>query len=429
MHRLYDLYLEYTAQTESPRNYHRWVFTSVLGTLIGRRCWVPFGPWKIYPNQYILLVGPPGVRKGSAISLGKKLLGEIDYEFFGPDRAAKEMLWYEMARMAGQIEGVNGHDNKGAPKDEDIFAMGLEDIVRDTVAEMYVCADEFTAFTGSGNEEFIINLTNLWDNLKHFKNPKLTSQSVTVYNPTLNILSGTTPENMAEALPKSAIGSGFTARTLLIHSARGKKIDWPPEPDKEIQHTILTQLLNVERQQGPIEADAAAKELLSDIYHHPSTVVDRRFEHFHQRRQTHLLKQCLIAAVSRGDDKIRDKDVMLANTVLHLAEKDMPLALGHFGKSLNSGRANAVLEAVYHSSAPMDFRELWKVVAQDCAKETELKEILRNLVAAEKIQVASTKLQGKQKRVYLPMRTKAAPAGSKHVLVDYSLVSEEERPH
>lgn len=422
-HELFKLYLDYTEQTESPRNYHRWVLTSVVGTILGRNCWVPFGPWDIYPNQYILLIGPPGVRKGSAISIGKKLLREIEYIFFAPDKAAKEMLWYEMARMAGQLNG----EEYSHPKDEDIFSLDLEDQVKDTIAHMYVCTDEFTAFTGYGNEEFMVNLTNLWDNLEHFRNPKLTSQSITVYNPTINILSGSTQENIADAFPKSVIGSGFTARTLLIHGTRGKKIARPPIPDEDIKYKIINILLAIERLKGPVEITKEADEMLEQIYHQSQPIADRRFEHFYQRRHTHLLKQSLIVAASRLSLQIDVCDVLLANTVLYLAEREMPLALGHFGKSQTSSKANTVLESIYHASTPLDFRTLWKAVAQDCAKEIELKEILRNLVASEKIQTATAKGRGgKNKRVYLPMRASGSSEWQKN-LVDYNLVSDEEK--
>ena len=424
-HELYTLYLDYTQETESPRNYHRWVLTSLIGTIIGRNCYVPFGPWKIYPNQYILLVGPPGVRKGSAISIGKKLLREIDYPYFGPDRAAKEAIWYEMAKMAGQL---NGFDSKSM-KDEDIFALDVEDEIKESIAHMYICTDEFTAFTGYGNEEFMINLTNLWDNLPVFSNPKLTSSSVTVYNPTFNILSGSTQENIADAFPKSVIGSGFTARTLLIHGSRGKKIPWPPTPNQDTKHKILDYLIKIENHKGAVEATKEARELLEMVYHKAMPIADRRFEHFFQRRQTHLLKQCLVNAISRDDEKITVPDVMLANTALYIAEREMPLALGHFGKSLSSSKANTVLEAIYHSPAPLDFRSLWKQVAQDCAKEMELKEILRNLVAAEKIQSATVKTKiGKTSKVYLPKRSSETSEWQRS-LINYDLVSEEEKIH
>lgn len=425
---LIQLYLDYTNETESPRTYHRWTLLSAIGTLLGRQCWVPFGHWKIYPNQYVLLVGSPGARKGSSISVGKKFLAELEYPFFGPDKAAKETIWYEMARMAGQLNGEET-DLLGDPDiDEDILLLDEPSAKSSSIAQMYICADEFTAFTGYGNEEFIINLTNLWDNLDSYKNPKLRSESVMVYNPTINILSGSTPENLADALPRSAFGSGFTSRLILVHGEKGKSISWPPIPNAKTYAKILHRLSSIDQRTGPIDAPESTRELLSDIYHQENSIDDRRFEYYYQRRQTHLLKLSMIHAISREDEKIKESDVIISNTILTLAEREMPLALGHFGKARTSGIANTVLEAIYQSQSPLTFRSLWKQVAADCSKEIELKEVLKNLVAADKIQLTRTKLRGSSsnKAVYLPKRAEATNI-QKHKFIDLAYVTPEER--
>lgn len=423
-HTLVSQYLTYTQATEPPRNYHRWVFLSMLGALVGRDCHIPFGPWKIYPNQYILLSGSPGARKGSAISLGKKLMQDLEFKYFGPNRAAKETMWAEMARMAGQDQGRA----QESIQDEDLLDLIVDTALEagidsSSVAQMYICSDEFTAFTGYGNVDLFISLTALWSNIPTFYNPKLTRESVMLYNPTMNILSGTTPEEIDNAFPASIIGGGFSSRLLLIYGEAGDKIDWPAVPCEKLEELILAQLRTLSAREGPISPTVAAKELLKTIYHNTPKIMDRRFEYYYQRRHDHLLKLCMLLCLSREDEKIQEGDVLLANTTLYLAEHNMPKALGHFGKSKISGIANIVLDTIYHATHPPTFRELWKVLSQDCSKEGDLREVLINLRGAEKIQ--SVKPRNGKKVVYLPMQV--ISADWQEGLIDYNLVREEER--
>jgi len=67
-------YLRMVEDTESPRIFHIWAAVFAVSAALGRRCWLPFGVFDVYPNHYILLVGTPGTRKSTAASLTRKLL-------------------------------------------------------------------------------------------------------------------------------------------------------------------------------------------------------------------------------------------------------------------------------------------------------------------------------------------------------------------
>src|SRR5271155_3237484 len=53
--------------TEAPSAYVIWSAISVISAVLKKKVWVRRGTYKVYPNQYIVLVGPPGVGKGTAI--------------------------------------------------------------------------------------------------------------------------------------------------------------------------------------------------------------------------------------------------------------------------------------------------------------------------------------------------------------------------
>src|SRR6187402_2504281 len=93
---LFDMYFEYVKDTESPKVYHRWSIISAVATALGRRCWLPFGANRIFPNMYIMLVGNPGTRKSVAIKGVRKVLSAAGYDKFSAERTSKEKFLLDL---------------------------------------------------------------------------------------------------------------------------------------------------------------------------------------------------------------------------------------------------------------------------------------------------------------------------------------------
>ena len=90
-------YLKFTENTESPKSYHIWAAVSCIAGALQRRTWFEWGPDTIYPNQYIILVGPSGEsRKGVAISIARGLLSKVSVQLAGQS-ATKESLIQRMS--------------------------------------------------------------------------------------------------------------------------------------------------------------------------------------------------------------------------------------------------------------------------------------------------------------------------------------------
>lgn len=359
-------------QSEAPAIYHRWVCLSIMGAYLGRDCWINFGIGLIYPNQYIMLMGSPGTRKGSAMGPGKRLLKTVGYSRFSADKTSKERFLMDMK----QFDNVAGLED-------------LENLTMDAPAESYIMSGEFTDFVGQGNMEFITMLTNLWDNLDKYKQPKITGKSVEVEKPTVNLLGGNTPDGFALAFPPEALGNGFLSRTLLIHAdPTSNRIAWPEALDDLQLHTLGMRMVEAkQRMAGQIAVSAAARAIGKEIYETEIPVDDARFTHYQQRRFIHLLKIALLLAVYDQKATIDPVHIIRANTMLVAAERVMPRALGEFGASRHSLVAGKILQHLAHSRLPQVPNDLWKVVSRDLSKMTELIEILQGLKSADKIQV------------------------------------------
>lgn len=377
-------YFNYVGETEAPLLYHRWSIVSALGALLSRSCWLPFGHSEIYPNQYIMLMGSPGARKSSAIGIAKKLLKDVGYSRFAPDRLSKERFLMELK-----------------PHHDEELDADLKDLVYDAPSELYVVAEEFTDFVGHGGIEFMTMLTKLWDNMDRYEHPKIHGKSVVVEKPTVNLIGGNTVQGLALALPPEALGNGFMSRVIFVHAEpTGKKITFPKPVSQAVKQNLIDHMEKIKGTiAGEFTYDSEACSLLDRMYREFRDVDDHRFRHYSTRRFTHLLKLCIILAAADLRTNITGKDALNANTLLHYTELRMPKALGEFGKSKYSDSAHLVLDALSHATKPMTINELFKVVARDLSKISELSDIIKNLMAAEKIQVITIK--GKQG--YMPL--------------------------
>ncbi len=418
----FDTYFKYVGVTESPAIYHRWTALSIVGALIGRSVHFPFGHGQIYPNQYMLLTGSPGARKGTAIKIGTNLLSKIQYAHITPNRAAKEAFWGWMAEKDNvDLETL---DKDGF--DFDATWGGTTKEKETKVTEAYIAHDEFLDFIGSGDKDFVTNLTNLWDNLPKYTNPKTRGDNVFISAPTVNILSGITPSGIADSFTSMALGGGFFSRMLFIYSApSGRKITFPSKPHVEYEESLIRHLREIEVLQGELVIESEVVEVIEAIYKGNPGTADSRFEFYHERRLTHVLKILIILAATRLSLTPTAQEAVMANTILYNAELSMSKALGEYGKSKYADVANKIINAL-NTHGPMTTRQLYKdgSIGRDLNKYGEIMEIMGSLKDQERIQVAKGSRIGGEETKYIP--NNEVRRVWKDGLIDFNLLLDEE---
>lgn len=381
---LMDDYLSFTSATEAPMIFHRWSIIGCIGAALGRQYYLPFGDSEIFPNMYIMLIGDPGTRKSTAIKGAKRLLADTGYDHFSADRTSKEKFLID-------LEGKTDEDGK--PKDAasimaDMFG---DDATGSDPCESFIVSDEFNEFVGAGNIEFLSMLGNLWD----WNSPKVpfkqrlkTSRSVSIYQPTISILSGNTHAGFAQAFPPEAIGQGFMSRLMLIYGeTTGRKIAFPPVPSVEARKAIVDTIINMRSTVlGEATMTPQARQMLEVIYRTFTALYDARFKHYSTRRFTHLLKLCLICSASNLRSEIGIADVLYANTILSYTEHFMPKAMGEYGKAKHADTLAKIVEVLGDSAKPLQPADIWKQVQADLDRPDDLVKLLAGLVQADKIQ-------------------------------------------
>lgn len=414
---LFDKYFTFVENTEAPIVFHRWALISALGAYLGRQFWFPFGDFRIYPNQYIMLMGDPGTRKSSAIKMAKRVLSQAGYEKFSAERTSKEKFLLD-------LEGIEGEE--GLVKDKNLAMQNLfgDEYETGEPREVYICADEFNEFVGSGNLEFLSLLGSLWDwddDSAPFRQRLKTSRSVNIFQPTISIMAGNTHAGFAEAFPPQSIGQGFLSRLILVYGeSSGKKIAFPEKPSDKLKHELADMLHAIRTKvTGEATMSKQAKDMIETIYRTFVGLEDARFKHYSTRRHAHLLKLCLLCAAASLRTEIKVEDVLLANTLLAFTEHRMPQAMGEFGKARNADVAGRIISVLAEAKAPLDTPDLWKQCRSDLDRQEDLNKLLAGLMQAGKVQWVSRNRNGVQGYLLVKQRLSTSK-----IYVDFNLLRE-----
>lgn len=386
-------YLKLVEKTEPPVLHHIWSLVSMMSANLGRRCWFEFGSIPIYPNQYILLVGDPGVRKSTAMSLAKKLIKNNGSIRLAPDDTGGQRQGLIMAMLGegdvGNIDDVlDGLTDVGNCADPDAVADSISSSLAIPVDPedrhtMYCYASEFASFIGQSSYELITFLTKLWDGEDH--NYTLKNSKQVLEKPLLNLLGGTTPVALNGALPMEVVGQGFLSRVILVYAESSIKIARPQAMDvaelESLRKIFNFVSLNL---RGPFKETKAASELLDSLYFKPIKIEDTRFVSYLARRHTHLIKLVMALAALRGSNQIIAEDVEDAQNLLSLTEKSMPSALGEFGLSPLGVARQRLLDYINRSTDPFTVNNLWSLMQRDM-KMADFTQTLKDFVAEGKV--------------------------------------------
>lgn len=412
-------YLAHHERTEVPALFTRW--SAILGVvaLLERNFYLPFGNKTLKPNMYAMFIGSPGTRKTTAINNIKDNVLKLGWNYFSPSKTSMQKFIADL-----------GEQNK--PKDsdtgistEELLSMNAnlgidtrrQDMESLEPVKCFICADEFNNFIGNGNMDFISVLGELWDKEGEYTNRIKTSTSDSIWNPTINILSGNTQSNFKLAFPPEAIGQGFFSRMLFIYTdVIRPKIFRPYYPPSD---TLLAELADIVlRVRGECTFTPEAETLADTIYNTWPGIDDVRFDHYANRRITHLLKLCMVCAAIRLSTEINIEDVIYANTMLSYIEHFMPTALGEFGKAKNSDTANTIINMLERATAPVKMQQIWAATQKDLDKHANLQDIMNGLMAADRIQNVPKQGFLIKRRVKKEM---------KQSMIDYSFLTDEER--
>lgn len=391
-------------ETESPRLFHVWSALSGLSACLGRRCWLPFGPMTVFPNQFVVLVGTPGTRKSTAMSIMKRQLRKSTGIRFAPADTAGQRQGLVEA-MKGANEQKEFLDNVELAVNENSLAgLTLEDIASVTNVpdesdpshfvsaadkhHIMVTATELSRFIGQNNLQMLDFLVTMWDGEDY---EYQTKGGLTVLkNPLINLLSCTTPISIHHSMPPAAGGQGFLSRMILVYGSRKHKlVPRPVEPDQDSVDAVRAGFNRAYYElAGEVTETPEAKAYSESLYNWQLEINDPRFGYYHERRYDHLLKLAMALAASRGSLHIVKDDYVEAHRILRATERGMPDALGEFGMNPLAALKQSMLEYV-RSRGSVTVEELRAVFHRD-SNAKDFMEAVNDLSRLKQIAMAQT---------------------------------------
>lgn len=240
-------YLEMVEDTESPRVFHIWSAIWAASASLGRRCWLPFGTFDLFPNHYILIVGSPASRKSTALSLARKLVKQSTGVRFAPADTGGQRQGLVLAMQGNEEDNAKeflGAAEIGAREGSIASLTELEEITNVPTEEAHeiveadkhhiaVAASEFSRFIGQNNLQMMDFLVERYDGEDY--EYKTRQSNIVLKNTLMNMIAATTPTSLNNSLPPAAGGQGFLSRMILVYGAKKyKSIPRPEAPSLEL---------------------------------------------------------------------------------------------------------------------------------------------------------------------------------------------------
>lgn len=310
-----------------------------MAAALQRKVYLKWGHSTIYPNQYIILVGPSGQsRKGEAINISRSMVESIKIPLIGEDNSMESII-VEMK------DAITSFTDKGTGRLT--FQCAVSCLV-----------EELSVLTGQQNTQFLAYLTNWYDSRDHWKRTTKHQGTDEIMGMCFNLLAATAPDWIPYILPREAIGGGFTSRCLFIVESRKSKVVANPNAIKEpegLRRALARDLEAIHALSGPIEMDKKTLGKYIEWYESQEeetqkgfpALRDQLFQGYMARRASHFFKTMIVMAASRSNDLvIIERDFNRARQMLDIAEKKMPLAFAGIGKARYANETQLILEFI-----------------------------------------------------------------------------------
>lgn len=353
--------------------------------------------------MFVILTGPPAVRKSTAFRIMTKLLRKHTNVRFAPDDTGGQRQGLIAAmmnckdegdekdaaiieRMAQVSAGRAGENPTYTLADLSAAVDDLGTIRFDTrdPRTMFVAASELNSILGENNTALLTFLQKMWDGDPYKYQLKNTEHEIK--EALLGLIGATTPSQLAIAMPPEAVGQGFTSRAIFVFADKKhtRKIA-RPTLDKGAEDELGSIFEKVSNEiNGPFSESKDAAKQLDELYVRGITITDPRFVHYADRRHTHLQKLCIGLAASRGSQIITCQDVTFADHLLLYTEQFMHEALGEYGMNKLSAAKQRLVEYLRQSDGPIPTTALYGFVSRDMT-QLDFKHAIVELYNAGKV--------------------------------------------
>jgi len=316
-------YLKYTENSEPPQSYHIWIGIVCLSSALQRKVYLRWGRSIIYPNLYVILVGPSGrAKKGTAIDFAKPLLYGANIKVIEGAITREKLI----RRIAGSVEN---------------FTDASTGRLRFQCAVTFI-SDELSVFLGQQNIKLLGDLTNWYDCPDSWVYDTKTGGTDNLEGICFNMIAGTAPDWLPSILPREAVGGGFTSRVIwVVEEDKGKTVVFPSF-DEKLEKALTNDLEQINLISGEFTLSDDAKawyeawylEEEEKIKNGIPTIADPKLSGYSERRATLIKKLAMVMSISEDSSLVcRAKHFERALSFLRPIEKKMGRVFGGLGSA------------------------------------------------------------------------------------------------
>jgi hypothetical protein len=367
-------YLNYTKDSESPESYHIWVFLSMVAAIIGKRAWIKFNYFNVFPNMYVILVSLPGVgKKSTAMRIGRQMVEEAETTAkITFDSITREALIGELETCMTVFETPTGGRYGSSP--------------------LTAIASELVILL-SGGGPMVEFLTDVYDSDKQWRYKTKNCGENIIQNPCLNIISGVTTDNFCSRIIKDAVASGFISRSVIIYDNEVKvesPFKMPTQPQLDSRQRVIARFTEISDLYGEVTFTPEAKKMFEEWYTTEFNELHRRATNmeFQSRKHIHVVKCAMLLAVSELSLVITEDYLGAAIELLRRVESNMKFVYMSAGANQHAELYLRILSAI-KSVEFVEYHELLQFFMKDVDEEDFIK-IITTMESAKYIQQTSS---------------------------------------
>ena len=167
----------------------------------------------------------------------------------------------------------------------------------------YICAHELGAFLHKYDKEMVDGLSAFYDLIPYQQERRGEAIRIKIERPQINMITGSTPQNLMDLMPEKAWGQGFSSRIIMVFSDERIIGDDFAQRDPGKFESLSHDIRHINQLHGKFHVTQEYVDCINNwrqqgevpVPDHPKLI------HYVTRRRVHLYKLSMVSSVDRGD--------------------------------------------------------------------------------------------------------------------------------
>ena len=275
-----------TKEAESPQQFFYWSTLAAIASVLKKNVYIDRHYFKVYPNIYVLLIAPSGMRKGLPVSLASTWVRKVGNTRVIEGRSSIQAIISELSKA---------HHN-GTKVYADACAL--------------IASEEFTIGLIEDKQSYTI-LTDLYDSHSHpeWKNRTKGGGTETLKDVAVTMLGASNEPLLRDTITIRERYGGFIGRTFMVYGNKKNTINPLVEkPEQILNHEeIIAYLTELSTLKGEMLWTTGAKKAFSKWYHELVKGESEDDTGMFERFDTHVLKVAMLIHLSRSKELVLEE--------------------------------------------------------------------------------------------------------------------------